>query len=110
MSKEVVRSPRFQDELTDLNRWPREITRAVNNIGDTKYGNQSISPDANGNGTIEHGFAVTPSYTIVHISGDNAYHAKVQSVDEDNITVLIIDSAGADVTSGSYTVYWSAKI
>lgn len=110
MAKEFVTPPPTDDELLDITRWPREIAIAINKIGDTSYGNASISPDGNGNGTIAHGFTVTPSYVGVGISGDNAYHVKVQSVDATNITVLIIDSAGADVTSGSYTIYYEAKI
>jgi len=110
MPKDVVVPPRVPEDLTDLYRWPKEITRAVNNMGDTAYGNESISPDANGNGTITHGFSVAPSYVSVNISGDNAYHAKVQAVSATTITVLVIDSAGADVTAGTYTIYWLAKI
>lgn len=73
------------------------------------FGNASISPDANGNDTIAHGLGETPSFVDVNIRGDNQNSAKVQSVDATDITVIIQDAAGADVTSGTFTVDWEAR-
>lgn len=105
-----VNAPKFQDDLNILTRWPLAVAKAISQIGNTRYGNASISPNANGNGTIAHLLPSTPSFANVNISGDNSYHAKVQSVDATNITVLIKDSSGADVASGTYTIYWIAKV
>lgn len=102
-------APRVKDDL-DIDRWPKEITKAVNQLGNTQYGSASISPDANGNGTIAHKLPSTPTYVSVGILGDNSNHAKVQAVSATNITVLIIDSTGADVAAGTFTIYWTAKV
>jgi hypothetical protein len=110
MATIFVNAPRVNDDLVNLNRWPRVVSEALNTIGNTHYGSEAITPDGSGNGTITHNFSITPSYVNVNISGDNQYVAKVQSVSATTITVLIIDAAGADVTSGTYTVYWLAKI
>lgn len=85
----------------------RNVTRLLNK---ESYGNASISPDANGNGTIAHGLNGTPSFVSVDIGGDNVYGVDPESVDGTNITVRVKDAAGADVTSGSYTIYWTAKL
>lgn len=108
---DFISPPRVKDDMTDFaRRWPLQVTKAINTIGNTHYGSSSISPDANGNGTITHNFALIPNYVQVNISGDNQNIAKVQSVSATTITVLIKDAAGADVTSGTYTIYWIAKI
>ncbi len=74
------------------------------------WGSQSISPDANGNGTITHNQANTPDFVHVAIRGDNAFEAVVQSVSSTTITVRIRDTTNnADVTTGSYTVDWEAR-
>jgi hypothetical protein len=79
-------------------------------IGATGYGSSSISPDANGNGTIAHGINGTPTHIVVGIRGDNVNGVDVESVDGTNITVRIKDAAGADVTAGSFTIDWEAKL
>ncbi len=83
-----------------------------NNIGYTteNWGKASISPDGSGNGTIAHGLAATPGYVAVHLGGDNVNGADPESVDGTNITVRIKDAAGADVTAGTFDVYWEARI
>lgn len=85
-------------------------TRFSGTKGGHNYGNASISPNANGNGTIAHGLAGTPNNVHVDIRGDNVNGVDVQSVDGTNITVRIKDAAGADVTAGSFTIDWEAKI
>ena len=97
-----------------------EITGAVLNNGTgnkfigvkggDNYGYASITPNATGNGTIPHGLKGAPSCVLVGIGGDHPYHVDVEAVDEINITVRIKDSSGADVTSGTYTIYWKAQL
>lgn len=73
------------------------------------YGSASVTPDGSGNGTIAHGLDVNPTYVEVSIVGDHGLHADVQSSSSTNITVRVKDSAGADVTSGTYVIKWAAK-
>lgn len=73
-------------------------------------GTASISPDANGNGTIAHGLIITPTAVTVSMGGDMANAVDVQTVGSTNITVRIKNPAtNADVTAGAFTVYWEAK-
>jgi hypothetical protein len=74
------------------------------------WGSASVSPDGSGNGTIAHGLSATPAVVHAGIRGDTANHADVEAVDGTNITVRIKDSSGADVTSGSFTVDWEARL
>lgn len=76
----------------------------------TRYGNSSITPDANGNGTIAHGLSSIPDYVSTAIRGDNANGVDVQTLDATNITVRIKDASGADVTTGTYTIDWLARV
>jgi len=78
--------------------------------GANSYGSISISPDANGNGTIPHTLVGTPNNIKVGVRGDNVNGVDVQSVDGTNITVRIKDAAGADVAAGSFTIDWEAKL
>lgn len=75
------------------------------------FGNVSITPDGSGNGTIVHGLASIPSLVLVGIRGDNVNGVDVESLDATNIIIRIKDAAtGADVTTGTFTIDWLAKI
>ena len=74
-----------------------------------QYGNVTDTTDGSGNITIAHGMENAPSCVLVAARGDNAYIAKVQAVDADDITVLVQDAAGADVTATEVTVDWMAR-
>lgn len=73
-------------------------------------GSESVSPDANGNADIAHGLSKTPETVQVGLRGDNTNGVDVESVDATNITVRVKDESGSDVTSGSFTVDWIAKL
>lgn len=89
----------------------QKAASSVNAIIDEQAeGEESGTPDANGNLTVAHGLPVTPDVVLVGIKGDTTNHADVESVDATNITVRIKDSAGADVTAGTQTFYWWAKV
>jgi hypothetical protein len=98
-----------------------EITGAVSNSGTgnqfigvkggDNYGSASISPDANGNGTIAHGLKGTPNCVIVGIRGDHSNAVDVQSVDGTNITVRIKNTTtNADIAAGTFTIDWKAQL
>ena len=76
----------------------------------SNFGSSSVSPDGNGNGTIAHGLSDTPTFSDANIIGDTPNGVDVQSVGSTNLIVRIHDAAGADVTSGSFTVQWEAKV
>lgn len=78
--------------------------------GIIRKGSSTNTTDANGEITIAHGLLATPAVAFVTVSGDNQYTANVISIDATNVTVLIKDAAGSDVTSTSVTVYWRAEI
>lgn len=102
-----VKNDDFPSLTRALNIFRREVAKLFNSEA---AGNASISPDGNGNGTIAHGLGAAPSYVAVHISGDNVNGVDPESVDATNITVRIKDAAGADVTAGSFTIYWHARL
>ena len=75
------------------------------------YGVQASTPNGSGNFTISHGLATTPSFMQVTLRGDNANEATVQTVSTTTITVRIRNTTtNADVTSGTQTVDWIARL
>lgn len=117
MNKISPNNPSFDGLLKDkedsntlsraLNTFRVNILKILNNQA---HGSASISPDANGNGTIPHGLPGIPSFVGVHILGDNVNGVDPESVDATNIIVRIKDAAGADVAAGTFTIFWSAKL
>lgn len=83
------------------------------NIGHryVNWGSATDTTDANGNITIAHGLATTPTYVTVAISGDNTWDAIVESVDATNITVRVRNTTdNSDITAQSVTVYWTVQV
>lgn len=75
-----------------------------------REGAAAITAAANGNATIAHKLGKVPSSVRVGLRGDNVNGIDVQSVDASNITVRVKNAAGADVTSGTFTVDWQASV
>lgn len=73
-----------------------------------RRGSASITAATNGNATIAHGLRKVPSHAMVGIRGDNVNGVDVESLDATNITIRVKNAAGADVTSGTFTVDWVA--
>ena len=78
--------------------------------GGENYDNISVSPDGSGDAVIAHGLKLAPQYANVILSGSSDYSAKITSVDATNINIKIVDFNGSAVTTGSYVIYWEARI
>ena len=78
--------------------------------GADNYGTAAITTDGLGEATIAHGLVKTPTFAAVDILGFTPNHANVRAVDATNITVRVIDSAGASVTSTAFNILWKACI
>lgn len=77
-------------------------------------GTVTETTNADGEVTIPHGLydkegnGVKPDASFVNIQGDSVNIAKVIDADTTNLTVLVIDAAGADVASTSVTLEYVA--
>lgn len=86
------------------------VVAGLQHVRKEAWGKAEITPDGNGNGTIAHGLAEEPTTALVGIRGDHGNGVDVESVDSTNITVRVKDASGADVTAGTFTVDWIARI
>ena len=73
-----------------------------------RRGIATITAGANGNATIAHGLHRTPVFAMAQIQGDTVNGVNVESIDGTNLTIRVFNAAGADVTSGSFSVAWIA--
>jgi hypothetical protein len=72
-------------------------------------GSTTDTTDGNGEITVTHGAGFTPDHVILTVSGDNDYTLRVSAITATTFTIVVKDSAGADVTSTSVTFYWQVK-
>lgn len=91
----------------------------LNPGSNVKTGTKEITTSAAGEASFAHnlldknGNGVTPVAAFVNVRGDNANLAKVLSVDDTNIDVLLVDAAGADVAATvtvDYVVFTSKRV
>lgn len=105
--KLYIRQPRHVDEFK-IDRWPRRVSYMINRMG--VRGSSSLTPDANGEAVITHNLDEAVSFVSLTLSGDHNYKVDHISDTTTTLTVRISDCAtGADVTTGTYTVYWEVK-
>ncbi len=73
-------------------------------------GSESVTVDANAQGTIAHGLCDTPSVALVGLRADTTFEVQVTSVNSTNINVRVHNASGGDVAPASFTVQWMAKV
>ena len=104
---------------SDINHTNIAIIKIEGNTGQPdefqpKYDNHgliNITTDANGQATIAHGLAQTPTWASAERNGDNAEEACIVTLDATNITVRVRNSTtNADIASAARNIWWRAKV
>lgn len=86
----------------------------LNPTANIAKGNVTKTTSADGEITIPHGLTdelgngVTPEVAVANVEGDNVNVAKVISRGTSDLTVLVVDAAGADVAATEVTVSYFA--
>jgi hypothetical protein len=87
-----------------------QLNTALN--GQEGYGQAAVTCSTNGNFTITHGMTGTPTVAFIEELGDDATNSvELQAISSTTLTGrCFAEATGADVTSGSITVVWYAKV
>lgn len=82
----------------------------IRDAGSMKVGSTSATTSAAGIITIAHGLAFAPRSVTLSVRGSSDYTARVSASDATNLTVLVKDTAGANLVSTAVVVDWSAYL
>jgi hypothetical protein len=74
------------------------------------HGVDSVTVDANAQGSISHGLNDIPTVAVVGLRADTTFDVQVTAVGTETISVRVRNSAGADVVPATFTVQWMAKV
>lgn len=97
--------------LIDSGAGPGKITGCLGYTANAADTATAMTPNGTGLVTIPHGLAANPVHATADLYGDTpGYAAEIQTFNNTNLFVRIFDeTTGADVTSGSFDVLWSAR-